>query len=40
MKKKKKPIKNVSENKTFKIEENKKILILLKGFLSLIAKNN
>ena len=36
----KKFIKNVPENKTFKIEENKKLLILLKGFLSLIAKSS
>ena len=36
----KKFIKNAPENKTFKIEENKKLLILMKGFLSLIANNS
>ena len=33
-------VKNVPEDEVSKVEENEKILILLKRFLSLIAKNN
>ena len=33
-------LKNVPKDKVFKIEENEKIINIVKGFLSLIAKNN